>query len=1192
MLKKLVLFLCVLLGFTKTHAVILPEISTPDKNVWYLIQFLNQGNVLEARSNGEKVTTARATGSDAQLWKVEGDEHNGFKLTSKTNMVLYVSAAEKNGRFFAGNAPSQNGNELFQLAETAAPSYTGSGGLEIQPKANNTIAMNQFGGAGVGKELGLWSINDDNNPLKFVSLKEFNAIGKYGIIPYPASLKEIKEDSLSLKDFTAIICPDLADIQHAVTEFATDLERASGIKLAVKKGQESTSKAINLIVDNTLKEEAYKLDIQDDRIIINAAEGSGFFYGIQTLKQLLPRSIYGTQAALNDIWEIPFVCIEDQPKMHHRGFMLDVARHFFSKEEVKRIIDMMATYKLNILHWHLTDDQGWRFEIPEYPLLTEVGSIRSGSFVNPGDGSGKFFDDTEYGRGMWYSQEDLKEIVAYAQERYIDIIPEVDFPGHMVAAITAYPELSCDPSKKYSVRLDSGISKDVLNLGNDKVIDFLKCIIDNMAKIFPYKYVHFGGDECPVDQWRTNEECLQRVKEEGLSGVEQLQSWLIEELGIYIQEKYQKEIIVWDELLSHWNDKNTVKPIIMAWNSIDKMREAANRGFKSIATPHSHVYVDMMQVWPNDALVDEPYNGGWSDTKVITLETTYSLNPLSALSGKEDFGMGVQANMWTETCNDSLELEYQVFPRLLALSEIGWLPTEQKDWNSFHRRIQSHALLLDLKGINYAKHYFTPKELTESESALKEAKDILEKAVRGGVGYPEAEIHDKLSDAYSKALDNSSETNVLALKTATENYKKAAITMPQAGKIYQIISASTYYKQQYAGSSMYQSGDEIRIHYTPQTEPEELWTFEESNGHFIMKNYGSGKMVQMNRYNANSTLSDQKGTEVRIDKATIENKEYTFIPGTVTISAVAGYTPEASGEVKRLTGSGSGFVMNRNEPKLCSASTWYLVEVNDFRKQLEGLIYKSNRIAETPLTGEIGEPTQEAVDFLKENVVIPGNRILSENEPVTEEIFTKYMLLYNEFQAMPKKTLLSTISEEYYYRIQNAHFSDKYAFATTENVVPQNIDQTQDGFLWYFKKIDNDKVMVYSKVTQQPAYINMTSEGQTIKVNESKSNLKKWGLEEISTDQSQKGIALVDPSGIYSWYTNPSSFPTILTKPKTWGASIWNLIKTDIKVISTGIDEISETTLKNTEYYDLNGRSVKHPKNGIFITHGKKVLIK
>ena len=195
-----------------------------------------------------------------------------------------------------------------------------------------------------------------------------------------------------------------------------------------------------------------------------------------------------------------------------------------------------------MLHWHLTDDQGWRVEIPEYPKLTEVGSIRSGSFVSPGDGSGKFFDDTEYGRGMWYTQEDLKEIVAYAKERYIDILPEVDFPGHMVAAITAYPNLSCDPSKKYSVRLDSGISQDVLNVGSDEVIDFLKCILDNLAKIFPYQYIHFGGDECPTTQWSTNADCLKRVADEGLSGVEELQSWLVEQLGVYVKEKYNKDI--------------------------------------------------------------------------------------------------------------------------------------------------------------------------------------------------------------------------------------------------------------------------------------------------------------------------------------------------------------------------------------------------------------------------------------------------------------------------------------------------------------------------------------------------------------------------------------------------------------------------------------------------------------------------
>lgn len=335
--------------------------------------------------------------------KLRGDETNGYRLTSKTNQVLYVDNAAKNGKFYSG--ATSNGNDAFSITATANASY--SGGYEIQPLGNAAVSMNQFGGAGVGKDLGLWDKNDPNNPLKFMTLEEYQSIGKYGIIPYPVSLKERKAGALALSELATItyVPTDSGDVQRQVERFAQQLQQTSGIRLQTEASAGSSKpKAINLILDDTMEKEAYNLVVEDDAIVIKAADSRGFFYGLQTLKQMMPRAIYGTAEAGDVAWEVPYLEIQDKPQLGYRGFMLDVARHFFSKEEVKRIIDMMAIYKLNVLHWHLTDDQGWRVEIPEYPKLTEVGSIRSGSFVSPGDGSGKFFDDTEYGRGMWYTQ--------------------------------------------------------------------------------------------------------------------------------------------------------------------------------------------------------------------------------------------------------------------------------------------------------------------------------------------------------------------------------------------------------------------------------------------------------------------------------------------------------------------------------------------------------------------------------------------------------------------------------------------------------------------------------------------------------------------------------------------------------------------------------------------------------------------
>lgn len=303
-----------------------------------------------------------------------------------------------------------------------------------------------------------------------------------------------------------------------------------------------------------------------------------------------------------------------------------------------------------------------------------------------------------------------------------------------------------------------------------------------------------------------------------------------------------------------------------------------------------------------------------------------------------------------------------------------------------------------------------------------------------------------------------------------------------------------------------------------------------------------------------------------------------------------GYTAAATGNVKRLTGTGSGNVMVKNEPKLCCASTWKLVEVSDFRTQLEGLVNKCNRIVETPLTGAYGEPTAEAVAYLQENLIAPAQKVLNQNDVVTEVTYKTYVSVYNQFLAMPRTSILDGISEEYYYRMENGYFTNYYAYAGTVNVEPRTLEADADGFLWYFVKQEDGTLKIYSKVTNNPAYISSSAEGQTIKVNVNAQGIKDWTLEEISTDQSNSGIAIVDPSGEYSWYTNPSAFSTILTKPKSWGASIWNLIKTDQKVtLPSGIEQV--TTGANTEYYDLSGRRVSHPQKGIYIQHGKKIVV-
>ena len=1165
------------LFFLFTNAATLPTVSSGDKEVWYLIQFLNGGNVVTSASNGERIKTSIATASEEQLWKITGNETGGYSFTNKKGYTLYASSTNSGAVVYASQSPS--GTSKFFIKPTTNNNY--SGNFEIIPVGNSSISMNIEGGPSENRGVCLWDNGDPNNPVKFVELEEWNSLGKISIIPYPSELKVIKDGALSVSSLKAITHPN-EETKKYVADFAEQLKRTSNIQLTVKESSANVNDGeISLTIDNTQPEEGYTLKVNDKSIEIKASGKAGFFYALQTLKQLLPRDFFGSTLNSSAEWSVPFVNIVDKPQLAYRGFMLDIVRHFFDKEEVKKVLDIMALYKINRLHWHLTDDQGWRIEIPEYPLLTEVGSIRNGSFSNPGENGVAFYDDTEYGRGMWYSQEELIEIVEYAAERNIEILPEIDLPGHMVAAVTAYPELSCDPTKKYSVRIDGGISEDVLNIGKDEVVDFLKCVLDNVANIFPYPYIHIGGDECPTDQWQTNEDCLRRVQEEGLSGVNQLQSWLVEELGTYLKEKHNKDIVVWDELLGHWNSNNKVKPIIMAWNSIGLSGDAANKGFKSILAPYSHVYIDFMQVPDDQLLVDEPYFGGWG---INTLEEVYSLNPVSGLSGREDFCMGVQCNMWTETCNDNIELEYQLLPRLIALAETGWLPNAQKEWGSFYKRLQTHDEILDALGYTYAKHYIIPTELSSDEKNLKEAEEILNSSIRGGVGYPEASIYDQLSDAVKSG-------KAVEISNALKAFKEAAIVQPQEGKSYQIVSASTYYKKQFAGSSMYIAEDGVRIHYTQQTEPEELWRFEQGNNGLILRNVCSNEVLQMPEYNKAVTMAESNGTPLRVDKATVPSSSYDYIPGVVTISAVSGYSASASGNIKRINAELSGKVFAKNEATLCYPSTWYIIEVNDYKAQLQGLCNKCERILQTVVPGELGQPSSEALNFIENSILTPAMAEIEKNEIISEEKYNVYLALYNQYLLMPRTKAVDAISEHYYYYIKNAHpdYASYYAaYSSSNKRVEPKLKSNNDSFLWRIKKNSDGTVYIYNKASNEAVYINSDTSDQIVMSGKEYA----WTIEERTVDTGHSGISIIGANGVNAWYTNPNAWGYVLMKP-FWGACIWNFEKSNVAT-GTSIESIvEENSNESNVMYDLQGRIIENITKGIYINgRGEKILVR
>uniref|UniRef100_UPI004029E1AE family 20 glycosylhydrolase n=1 Tax=Prevotellamassilia timonensis TaxID=1852370 RepID=UPI004029E1AE len=1170
-LRLLTLLTLVMTVLHLNAAPVEPQVSSGDQVHWYVLKFLNQNNVLEAKGDGAEVKTAGFKGSKNQLWKIEGNATTGYTLTCKNGMKLYTTTTAKNGMFKAGNTPNENTHFVWQA--TTNTSY--ADGWVLSPKDNTKVYMNQWGGAGAGKSLGLWNdIASADQPFTFVKAEDLlgEAENMLPLIPYPANLTR-NEGTFNLKQLTAITTPagDEAVARYA-QEFATQLEKTSGIKVPVNPTTAATS--LVMTKDAALAHEAYKLTVNEAGINIAAADSTGFFYAIQTLKQLMPHAIYNRSGASTAIdWTVPCVEIADQPQLGHRGYMLDVARHFFSKTEVKRILDIMATYKMNRFHWHLTDDQGWRIDIPEYPKLAQVGAVRKGSFVNAG-GSSKFFDDTEYGRGMYYTLDDLREIVAYAKNLNIEIIPEIDLPGHMVAAVAAYPEFSCDPTKKYEVRIDGGISKDVLNIGKDETIDFLKCVLGHMAEVFPYKYIHLGGDECPTDQWSKNADCLKRVKDEGLAGVNELQSWLVEKLGLYLKEKYDKDIICWDELLAHWKSDNTVKPVIMAWNHINKSKEAADKGFKSIVVPYQSLYFDMMQVPLSEVDVNEKYQGGWGDNWVNSVETVYGVNPVASLSGKEDFCLGVQGNMWTETCNDSVEVEYQLLPRMLALSETGWLPAAKKNFASFYIRLQKNRDILDAKGLTYATHYFDEPDLTEQEAAVAEAASLLENAKPGKVGYPSQTEYDKLSSVYAPFIaDNGATGDVAALKAAIAAYKTAAVTMPVEGKTYKLVSASTYYKAKYVGSTAYVDGSQIRFHYTPQVEPEELWQFTAKDGGYVMTNALTGKQVVMPaNNNANITLADT-GTTLTIAQATVASGKYSYVAGALNIGTNGKY----------LSADCTGLVKAGTNAALCYQGTWYLEEVTDFTAQLNGLVKKANRIVAESNPGAMGEPTEEAIALLSNDLITPATAAVAAGS-VSEAAYKQYQEVYAQYLAMPRVSPISGIDESYYYYIRNAFFDTYYAEAQADGTIAPRTKGEGDSFLWQFVK-KGDKVSIISKLTGKPAYIDTEADGTNLKTG----SPYEWGLNEYTCDEGKTGIQIITANGEFSWYTNPNAWKNnVILKPKTYGASIWTF---EVSNVATGVHATTAPAIVPTSYYDLQGRRVSQPSHGVYVTNtGRKVI--
>ena len=521
------------------------------------------------------------------------------------------------------------------------------------------------------------------------------------IVPQPESIELQKG---SFKAIGASINCDAsfdARTRAALQDFAARMSLVSGkvSSFAVPLGiaataQASSAKGFVFIRDARLGEEEYRIEIGKKAARVYASAYNGVLYAISTLKQMLPEAIYGTTPAEKEDWHIPCAVISDKPRFAYRGMHLDCSRHFFSVDAVKRYLDIMAVYKLNSFHWHLSDDQGWRIEIKRYPELTLIGGYRSGTMVGR-----DFNSDDGIRYGGYYTQDQIREVVAYAEKLGITIVPEIDLPGHMLAALSAYPWLGCSGGP-YEAWHKWGVADEVLCAGKETTYEFLENVLSEVAELFPGEYIHIGGDECPKTEWEKCPDCQAMIAALGLkdddrfSAEQYLQCYVTSRMQDFLATK-GKKIIGWDEILEGELAEGAT---VMSWRGVEGGIEAASHGFDAIMTPTSHCYFDYLQSQDKDK---EPVGiGGY-----LPLEKVYGFEPMEGMpDGAEKHILGVQANLWTEYIASEEHLQYMLLPRLLALSEVQWCRPENKDFGAFKTKLAEHETkVLETMGYNYRK---------------------------------------------------------------------------------------------------------------------------------------------------------------------------------------------------------------------------------------------------------------------------------------------------------------------------------------------------------------------------------------------------------------------------------------------------------------------------------------------------------
>lgn len=598
------------------------------------------------------------------------------------------------------------------------------------------------------------------------------------IIPQPVSIiRNVGAFNFNAKTKIFIVADADTALEATVKSFIEEIHAGSGTTVQTKVDEKKAKRTKNVIVffltkDAKPTKEAYTINIDQDRVNISANTNSGIFYACQTLLQLAPTSVFNNAVPKN-YFSFPAVTIADAPRFGYRGMHLDVCRHFFPVKFVKKFIDLLALHKFNTFHWHLTDDQGWRIEIKKYPLLTAIGSQRKETMEGNYSKKPRTFDATPY--GGFYTQDEIRDVVQYAQKKFVTIIPEIEMPGHALAALSAYPNLSCDSTKKYEAATTWGVFEDVF-CPKEETFNFIDGVLTEVAALFPSEIIHIGGDECPKTAWKKSEFCQDLMKREGLKNEEELQSYFIRRVEKILASK-GKKLLGWDEIL-----EGGLSPTasVMSWRGIQGGIDAAKAGHNVVMTPGTPVYFDHYQA---EASTEPMTIGGLN-----TLQNVYDYEPLpSELTDEQNkFILGAQGNIWTEYIADPSRVEYMAYPRVCALAEVVWSAKSQKNYPDFMRRLSKHIERLANKNVNFCTRAF------DVACKVQVSKDTVQVALStllddAKIFYTtDKSAPTEKSKLYTAPFEVGSEANVRAI--VVKNSKNYGMPMRQKLKLHTAVT--------------------------------------------------------------------------------------------------------------------------------------------------------------------------------------------------------------------------------------------------------------------------------------------------------------------------------------------------------------------------------------------------------------------